>query len=173
MFTIDSNDANVHAPSSRRKTRASRWSQLCQLAVFAPQLPRQWCGVGVWCRARFVPCDACAVELTNLECPGACHLCVPSRARACVCVCTRCVRTPVDLRQPFLVLQVNIPPGRPFATEFSVTDSTGTRHRLMFSSAFRVPRRTSLHSQFPLCQVPRYTRHASCVGGIQVLYRHR
>ena len=62
----------------------------------------------------------------------------------------------VGLKQPFLVLQVKVPSGQPFGLELGTTDSTGDRHRLVFSTSFRAPHTKALHAQFPLPGLPRF-----------------
>ncbi|KAK3260743.1 hypothetical protein CYMTET_30317 [Cymbomonas tetramitiformis] len=59
----------------------------------------------------------------------------------------------MTLMQPFLVFQLFLPLGQSFSFELSVSDTGGTRRRLVFSTAFTDVKRTPLHCQIPLATV--------------------
>lgn len=61
----------------------------------------------------------------------------------------------LGLLQPYLVFQLLVPAGKPFALELSISDTTRARRRLLFSTSFREPSRTPLHSRLPLSALQR------------------
>eukprot|EP00198_Chlamydomonas_reinhardtii_P002011 XP_001691347.1 predicted protein [Chlamydomonas reinhardtii] len=64
-------------------------------------------------------------------------------------------RSSLGLSQPHLLLQLEIGLGGPFSVEVGVTDSSGTRRRMILSSSFSELKSTPLHCQVPLSSVPR------------------
>ncbi|CAB1103639.1 unnamed protein product [Ectocarpus sp. CCAP 1310/34] len=64
----------------------------------------------------------------------------------------------VGLRQRHLVLQVltSTSQDKPFSLELGLTDTGGTRRRLVLSSSFRALHCTPLHAQIPLVGLERY-----------------
>ncbi|KAG2436077.1 hypothetical protein HYH02_011588 [Chlamydomonas schloesseri] len=64
-------------------------------------------------------------------------------------------RSSLGLSQPNLLLQLEIGLGGPFSVEVGVTDSSGTRRRMILSSSFSELKSTPLHCQVPLSSVPR------------------
>ena len=61
----------------------------------------------------------------------------------------------LGLVQPYLVLQLLVPASKPFALELSVSDTTRARRRVLLSTSFREPVRTSLHTRLPLAAIHR------------------
>ncbi|CAM9243736.1 unnamed protein product [Ectocarpus fasciculatus] len=64
----------------------------------------------------------------------------------------------LGLRQRHLVLQVltSTSQDKPFSLELGLTDTSGTRRRLVLSSSFRALHCTPLHAQIPLVGLERY-----------------
>ncbi|XP_072539250.1 protein CFAP20DC [Salminus brasiliensis] len=59
-------------------------------------------------------------------------------------------KTPLVLLQRYLVLQVNVPPGKDFSTELVVTDQGHLKRRLYFSTVHKEFSSTPLHARIPL-----------------------
>ena len=59
--------------------------------------------------------------------------------------------------QPFLVLQVSVAAPDVFSVELNLTDRSGTKRRLLLSTAYSKVTRTSLHTQLPLATLIRDT----------------
>lgn len=64
-------------------------------------------------------------------------------------------RRSLGLVQPFLVLQVLLSDDRSFSFELHVSDKGKTRRRILFSTSFREPASTPLHTRIPLAAVAR------------------
>jgi hypothetical protein len=64
-------------------------------------------------------------------------------------------RRTLGLVQPYLVLQICVPAGKPFALELSISDTARARRRVLLSTSFREPVRTPLHTRLPLAALVR------------------
>jgi hypothetical protein len=61
----------------------------------------------------------------------------------------------LGITDPCLVTQLYLPLRRPFALELRVTDASGDRRRLIFSTSFKNVVSNPLHAQIPLAILPR------------------
>ncbi|XP_047670091.1 uncharacterized protein C3orf67 homolog isoform X2 [Tachysurus fulvidraco] len=64
-------------------------------------------------------------------------------------------KIPLVLIQKFLVLQVNVPPGKDFSTELLVTDQGHLKRRLYLSTVHKEFSSTPLHARIPLISLRR------------------
>ncbi|XP_043098174.1 uncharacterized protein C3orf67 homolog isoform X1 [Puntigrus tetrazona] len=72
-------------------------------------------------------------------------------------------KTTLGLIQKFLILQVNIPTGRDFSTEFLVTDEEHLKKRLYLSTVHKELSATPLHARIPLSCLKRNTWCNLCI----------
>lgn len=70
---------------------------------------------------------------------------------------------PLALTQSHLLLQIFIHPGQPFTLELSVSDSQGTKRRVVFSSAIKEVALHPSHVRAPNCSFPRSTWTNLCI----------
>jgi hypothetical protein len=70
---------------------------------------------------------------------------------------------PLALQQPYLVLQLLLAPGAPFALHLAIVDSCGARRRIQLSTATREVVSHPLHARVPLTVVRRGTWLNLCI----------